>query len=107
MPAHKRSPADGLDGKQIFIVALIPNCPSAMAPVRQKKWPSDQSTASTRHGATEGSTRVPLKGSPSTPHPRSPIKRQRMGISVQQKQALIDNLQLEGQASLGAATGAC
>lgn len=67
-----------------------------MAPVRQKKRGSDQSTASTRsHGATADS-KVPLKGSPSTPRHRSPIKKQRMGISVQQKQALIDNLQLEG-----------
>ncbi|PNY27150.1 Uncharacterized protein TCAP_02921 [Tolypocladium capitatum] len=66
-----------------------------MAPVRQKKRVSDQSTASTRrHGAsTDG--KMPLKDDPSTPRHRSPIKKQRMGISVQQKQALIDNLQLE------------
>ncbi|KAJ6445784.1 Borealin-lik [Purpureocillium lavendulum] len=66
-----------------------------MAPVRQKKRGSDQSTASTRRqGATEGS-KVPLRSSPSTPHNRSPIRKQRKGLSLHQKQALIDNLQLE------------
>ncbi|KAF7562760.1 hypothetical protein G7046_g1381 [Stylonectria norvegica] len=39
---------------------------------------------------------VPLKaGSPSTPQRRSPIKKRKGAISLQQKQALIDNLQLE------------
>ena len=67
-----------------------------MAPVRQKKRGSDQSMASaSRHGATANS-KVPLKSSPSTPRHMSPIKKQRMGVTVQQKQALIDNLQLEG-----------
>ncbi|KAK9439207.1 Borealin-like protein [Metarhizium brunneum] len=64
-----------------------------MAPVRNKKRVSDQSTASRRHGATTD-TKVPIK-SPSTPHDKSPIKKRRMGISALQKQALIDNLQLE------------
>lgn len=65
-----------------------------MAPVRNKKRVSDQSTASRRHGAATD-TKVPIK-SPSTPHDKSPIKKRRMGISALQKQALIDNLQLEG-----------
>ncbi|KFG87845.1 hypothetical protein MANI_001051 [Metarhizium anisopliae] len=64
-----------------------------MAPVRNKKRVSDQSTSSRRHGAATD-TKVPIK-SPSTPHDKSPIKKRRMGISALQKQALIDNLQLE------------
>ncbi|ODA81886.1 hypothetical protein RJ55_00391 [Drechmeria coniospora] len=65
-----------------------------MAPARQKKQSPIQLTASPSkwHGAT-GSSKVPLH-SPSTP-PKSALKRQRMGVSIQQKQALIDNLQLE------------
>ncbi|KAM4059598.1 Borealin-lik [Hirsutella rhossiliensis] len=67
-----------------------------MAPTRQRSRHSDQSTASakSRDDATGGS-KVPLKGSPSTPRHRSPVRRPRRGISLLQKQALIDNLQLE------------
>jgi hypothetical protein len=35
--------------------------------------------------------------STTTPHHRSPIKKRKMGISLAQKQALIDNLQLESK----------
>ncbi|KAH7326646.1 Borealin N terminal-domain-containing protein [Stachybotrys elegans] len=53
-----------------------------MAPGRPRKRASNQSTAS---AAVE---------SPSTPQ-RSPIKKRKMGLNAQQKQVLIDNLQLE------------
>ena len=44
------------------------------------------------------STPVQHFESVSTPkHQRSPIKQRKMGISAQQKQALIDNLQLESR----------
>ncbi|KAK4086292.1 hypothetical protein ACCO45_003478 [Purpureocillium lilacinum] len=66
-----------------------------MAPVRQKKRDSDQSTASSRPPGATGGSKVPLKASPTTPQHRSPIRKQRKGISLHQKQALIDNLQLE------------
>lgn len=61
-----------------------------MAAARTKKRVSHHSSPP---GATTG-IKVPVK-SPSTPHDRSPIKSRKMGISAQQKQALIDNLQLE------------
>ncbi|KAF4581185.1 Borealin-like protein [Ophiocordyceps camponoti-floridani] len=66
-----------------------------MAPTRRRSRPSGQHTPSstTRDGASSG-TKIPLKGSPRTPRP-SPIKKRRKGITLQQKQALIDNLQLE------------
>ncbi|KPM45429.1 hypothetical protein AK830_g1084 [Neonectria ditissima] len=57
-----------------------------MAPVRPKQRASD---------ATADQKVSVRTGSPSTPHHRSPIKKRRGGISLQQKQALIDNLQLE------------
>ncbi|RCI15334.1 hypothetical protein L249_6525 [Ophiocordyceps polyrhachis-furcata BCC 54312] len=63
-----------------------------MAPARRRSRPSDSSTR--RDDASRG-TKIPLKGSPRTPHHRSPIKKRKNGISLQQKQALIDNLQLE------------
>ena len=66
-----------------------------MAPVRQKKRASDQSTASARRQGALEASKIPLKGSPMTPHRRSPVKKQTRGISLHQKQALIDNLQLE------------
>ncbi|RDA83001.1 hypothetical protein CP532_4386 [Ophiocordyceps camponoti-leonardi (nom. inval.)] len=67
-----------------------------MAPARRRSRPSDSSTtpATRRDDASRG-TKIPLKGSPRTPHHRSPIKKRKNGISLQQKQALIDNLQLE------------
>ncbi|PHH79556.1 hypothetical protein CDD80_4436 [Ophiocordyceps camponoti-rufipedis] len=66
-----------------------------MAPTRRRSCPSDQPSPSStsRDGASSG-TKIPLKGSPRTPRP-SPIKKRRKGITLQQKQALIDNLQLE------------
>ena len=67
-----------------FHVKLATEASDAMAPTKSKKRASD---------ATEG-TKVPVK-SPSTPQ-HNPIKKRKMGISTHQKQALIDNLQLEG-----------
>ncbi|PFH61057.1 hypothetical protein XA68_18318 [Ophiocordyceps unilateralis] len=66
-----------------------------MAPTLRRSRPSDQSTTSaTRRDDASRGTKIPLKGSPCTPQ-ASPIKKRRKGISLQQKQALIDNLQLE------------
>ncbi|KAF7550443.1 hypothetical protein G7Z17_g5716 [Cylindrodendrum hubeiense] len=57
-----------------------------MAPVRTKKRASD----------AMADQKYPVRtGSPSTPRHRSPIKKRKGAISLQQKQALIDNLQLE------------
>ncbi|KAG6041852.1 hypothetical protein E4U41_001012 [Claviceps citrina] len=62
-----------------------------MAPVKSRKRVSDRSMTSTNRA----DTKVPIKN-PSTPTgSRSPIKKRKMGLNVQQKQALIDNLQLE------------
>ncbi|KAL7785581.1 Borealin N terminal domain-containing protein [Trichoderma ceciliae] len=60
-----------------------------MAPTRTKKQGSTESSSSLKKHATFGSS-----DSPSTPQ-RSPIKRRKMGITLQQKQALIENLRLE------------
>ncbi|KFA64408.1 hypothetical protein S40285_01039 [Stachybotrys chlorohalonatus IBT 40285] len=57
-----------------------------MAPVRSKRRISARSSSPTAEH---------IGGSPSTPHSRSPIKKRRMGLNPQQKQVLIDNLQLE------------
>jgi hypothetical protein len=71
-----------------------------MAPTRSKKRKSTESTNSVdiqsfpappQLVATK--TRSPAR----TPSSRSPIKKMRMGITVGQKQALIDNLQLESE----------
>ncbi|QPH00007.1 hypothetical protein C2857_003104 [Epichloe festucae Fl1] len=61
-----------------------------MAPTKSKRKVSDQTTAA----VNRQDTKVSIK-SPSTPTARSPIKKRKMGLSAQQKQALIDNLQLE------------
>ncbi|KAL2685189.1 hypothetical protein Neosp_006285 [[Neocosmospora] mangrovei] len=65
-----------------------------MAPVRSKKQASEQALTSPRKLAMAET--VPLRaGSPSA-YPRSPIKRRTPGtITMQQKQAMIDNMQLE------------
>ncbi|UPK98514.1 hypothetical protein LCI18_009449 [Fusarium solani-melongenae] len=65
-----------------------------MAPVRSKKQASEQPLTSPRKLAMAET--VPLRaGSPSA-YPRSPIKRRTPGtITMQQKQAMIDNMQLE------------
>ncbi|QUC18275.1 uncharacterized protein UV8b_02516 [Ustilaginoidea virens] len=65
-----------------------------MAPARTKKKVSDQSVAQAKRQGTTTGTQVAVK-SPSTPGDRSPIRRRRMALSAPQKQALIDNLQLE------------
>ncbi|TQV95799.1 hypothetical protein V2A60_000972 [Cordyceps javanica] len=62
-----------------------------MAPTKSKKRVSDQSAASTR----QRGVKVPVKEEPTTPTERSPIKKRRAGITLHQKQALIENLQLE------------
>ncbi|KAG6139833.1 hypothetical protein E4U48_002423 [Claviceps purpurea] len=61
-----------------------------MAPVKSKKRVSDRSVTS----PTRTNTKVPLK-SPSTPTGPSPVKQHTIGLNAQQKQALIDNIQLE------------
>ncbi|KAG5928639.1 hypothetical protein E4U42_000244 [Claviceps africana] len=61
-----------------------------MAPLRSKKRVSDQSVTST----TRADTKVAIR-SPSTPTGTSPIKSRKMGLNAQQKQALIENIQLE------------
>ncbi|RMJ11274.1 hypothetical protein BHE90_008147 [Fusarium euwallaceae] len=65
-----------------------------MAPVRSKKQITEQALTSPRKLAMAET--VPLRaGSPSA-YPRSPIKRRTPGtITMQQKQAMIDNMQLE------------
>lgn len=65
-----------------------------MAPTRPKKRPSGP-TPSPRPNQTT----VPTKsGTPTqTPHNRSPIKKAKPGLTMAQKQALIDNLRLESQ----------
>ncbi|KAM0250190.1 hypothetical protein ACHAQJ_008733 [Trichoderma viride] len=60
-----------------------------MAPTRTKKPSSTESGSSLQKHATYSSS-----DSPSTPQ-RSPIKKRKMGITLQQKQALIENLRLE------------
>lgn len=67
-----------------------------MQPLSSRKRKSDQlTTSSDEHYAVDmTSQRIPTKGG--SPHPdESPFKRQRVGITLAQKQALIDNLQLE------------
>lgn len=66
-----------------------------MAP-KSKKRGSDQSVASTR----QRGVKVPVKDGPTTPTERSPIKKRRAGITLQQKKTLIENLQLEGMSVL-------
>ncbi|KAG6003218.1 hypothetical protein E4U21_002250 [Claviceps maximensis] len=61
-----------------------------MAPLKSKKRVSDRSVTSTNRA----DTKVAIK-SPSTPTGISPIKSRKMGLNAQQKQALIDNIQLE------------
>ncbi|KAI9743492.1 MAG: hypothetical protein M1818_002805 [Claussenomyces sp. TS43310] len=71
-----------------------------MAPTRTKKRKSTESESSVdllSFPAPPAQKTIPTKkGTPArTPTSRSPIRKQAMGISVNQKQALIDNLQLE------------
>ncbi|KAG0648099.1 hypothetical protein D0Z07_5651 [Hyphodiscus hymeniophilus] len=69
-----------------------------MAPTRSKKRKSTESTSSIDVQSFPAPPQlVPMKlCSPArTPTARSPIKKSRMGITLGQKQALIDNLQLE------------
>ncbi|PVH78920.1 hypothetical protein DL98DRAFT_516416 [Cadophora sp. DSE1049] len=69
-----------------------------MAPTRSKKRKSTESTSSVDvQNFPAPPQMIPTKTrSPArTPPNRSPIKKQKMGITLAQKQALIDNLQLE------------
>ncbi|KAH7398062.1 Borealin N terminal-domain-containing protein [Cadophora sp. MPI-SDFR-AT-0126] len=69
-----------------------------MAPTRSKKRKSTESTSSVDiQNFPAPPQMIPTKTrSPArTPTNRSPIKKQKMGITLAQKQALIDNLQLE------------
>lgn len=68
-----------------------------MQPLSGRKRKSDQLEADDEQYAVDmTSQQVPTKGG--SPHPQeSPSKRQRVGITLAQKQALIDNLQLESK----------
>jgi len=76
--------------------------PLIMAPTRPKKRnSSDSSTSVDVQSFPAPPHLIPTKmQSPTrTPTGRSPIRKQAMGITIGQKQALIDNLQLESMAS--------
>ncbi|EHK25019.1 uncharacterized protein TRIVIDRAFT_15810 [Trichoderma virens Gv29-8] len=60
-----------------------------MAPTRPRKQGSTESSSSQKKHATSSGS-----DTPSTPQ-RTPIKKQQAGITLQQKQALIENLRLE------------
>ena len=67
-----------------------------MQPPSSRKRKSDQLDMSNdnEYAGDMASQKIPTKGG--SPHPQeSPSKRQRVGITLAQKQALIDNLQLE------------
>jgi len=70
-----------------------------MAPTRSKK--QRKSTESTTSVEAPSQTVATKTRSPArTPPNRSPIKKVKMGITLGQKQALIDNLQLESEKTL-------
>lgn len=76
-----------------------------MAPTRSKKPKSTESTGSVDiqkfpvpPQMIPTKTRSPAR---TPPNNRSPIKKQKMGITLAQKQALIDNLQLESTLTSG------
>jgi len=74
-----------------------------MAPTRQKKRKSTDSTTSVDIQSFPVPPQlVPAKmqNHTRTPTGRSPIRKQAMGITIGQKQALIDNLQLESMTLL-------
>jgi hypothetical protein len=67
-----------------------------MQPIVGKKRKSDQldTHSDGQYTVDMTSQKIPTKGA--SPHPQeSPYKRQRVGITLAQKQALMDNLQLE------------
>jgi hypothetical protein len=67
-----------------------------MEPLGSRKRKSDQISVSTeeQYTADIGSQKIPTKTGDAEPN-ESPLKKQRVGITLAQKQALIDNLQLE------------
>jgi hypothetical protein len=67
-----------------------------MAPTRTKKRTSNASPATESPLAKPAAQLVPTKSS-ATPT-RSPIKKRR-GITIEQKKAIIENLQLEGMST--------
>lgn len=75
---------------------------SNMAPTRSKKRKSTESTTSIdvqNFPAPPQMVHTKTRSPARTPTNRSPIKKQKMGITLAQKQALIDNLQLESKAT--------
>lgn len=65
-----------------------------MQPLGGRKRKSDQLESDAQYPTDLTSQKVPTKGG--SPHPEeSAYKRQKVGITLAQKQALIDNLQLE------------
>jgi len=71
-----------------------------MQPLSTRKRKSDQldMTSDAQYAADMTSQQVPTKGG--SPHPEeSAYKRQKVGVTLAQKQALIDNLQLESMSN--------
>lgn len=65
-----------------------------MAPNRSKNKVTESKASEIEHGTRKNTTHAQPSDSPSTPVRRSPLKKT-LGITAHQKQALIDNLQLE------------
>jgi hypothetical protein len=68
-----------------------------MAPTRSKKQRKSTESASSGDIQQQQIVATKTRSPTRTPSDRSPIKKMRMGITVGQKQALIDNLQLESK----------
>jgi len=86
--------------QQIIQIHFFPGSPARipdMAPTRARKRKSTESSSADIPSFQTRSELVPTKtASPAiTPTNRSPIRKRKMGITSRQKQALIDNLQLE------------
>ena len=77
-------------------MSTLTSRPPHAQPPSTRKRKSDQLDMSNdnEYAGDMASQKIPTKGG--SPHPQeSPSKRQRVGITLAQKQALIDNLQLE------------
>lgn len=73
-----------------------------MAPTRSKKRNSTESTSSVdvqKFPAPPQMIPTKTRSPARTPTNKSPVKQQKMGVTLAQKQALIDNLQLESKAT--------